>query len=196
DALIPGEQNTLAIFGTGLDLTTSVLLDGERIDPARYAILGSSVISLDMPSTSRLFAHELAVTNGLVTSKFPIALVTPPVARLELGNGNAFNVIDRDDGLSYVISGPVGSLQLVMLSGSSVPSANATMVLDIGNQFSDLTRIGFAVIPAQGWLRVHVPSASLPTPPAAGMPLFSQAVELVSTTPYRASNAQSIWLIP
>jgi alpha-tubulin suppressor-like RCC1 family protein len=196
DALIPGRENTIAISGAGFAGATAVLLDGAPIDPARYAILSDTTISLDMPMVTSLGSHDLAVTDGAITSSHPVTVVAPMTPKYELAGGSTFTPIDADDGLTLVLSGSVGSLQRVYFSRSGVPSVNASVSLDMGDQFTDLIPAGAYAVPASGWRRVHLSSNVLPAPAATGTIFYSQMVNTSSPVPFGVSNLQSIWMLP
>jgi hypothetical protein len=195
DALIPGTAETITLSGTDLDLTTAVLLDGVGIDPSRYTIVNATTITLDMPQASTLGAHDLGVTDGVVTDQFAVTIVAPAAPRYQLGSGDALNVVDRDDGLPFIMSGAVGSSHVVCSSRSNLPSSNAYASLDIGNNFTELVVGNTFVIPASGWLEIVVPTGSLPNPGPAGKTFYSQTFELAFPIPFDVSNLQSMRLV-
>jgi hypothetical protein len=195
-ALIPGTAETIAISGTGLDLTTQLLLDGSPIDPSRYTIVSPSSITLDMPQVASLGAHTLGVTDGSMTSNFnvTVAAVTTPV--FEVGSGDPFNVVDRDNGLPMILAGPPGQTQRVLASLSNVPSVLPGIVsLGIGNNFSQLFQGVTVVIPASGWVALFFPPANLIDPGPAGKTFYNQTVELDLPYPLDVSNVQSMMLV-
>ena len=194
-ALVPGTAKNVALRGQGLDLASGVLLDGVPIDASRYTIVSSALILLDMPQSSSLGAHTLGVTDGATTDEFPIEIVAPAEPVYQLGSGEALNVVDRDDGLTLILSGPVGSVQRLLGSLSNLPSANSFLSLEIGNQFTSLIQGGQYVIPASGWLRLDLPAAALPDPGPSGMVLYSQTFRLAFPKPFAVSNLQSIELV-
>jgi hypothetical protein len=77
DALIPGTAEDRHGHGQGLDLTTSLLLDGSPIDAARWTIVDSTTITLDMPQASSLGAHDIGATDGALTDNFSVTIVAP-----------------------------------------------------------------------------------------------------------------------
>ena len=190
DALIPGTAQTITLSGTQLDLVTSVLLDGLDIDPARYTLVDASTITLDMPQASSLGAHTLAVTDGAVTDPYSVTIVAPTTPMLQWGTGDALNVIDKDNGLDIIVSGQVGTAHVVRGSPVGPPALNKylrplNMVL---------VDAGTYVIPAEGWLQVHL--SDLPDPAVVGATWFARSFELTPPKPFPASNDQSITLVP
>jgi hypothetical protein len=195
DALIPGTDETITLGGTGLDLATSVLLDGAAIDPARWTIVNATTITLDMPQSPTLGLHQLGVTDGAVTDQFPVTIVAPTTPRYELGSGDPLNVVDRDDGLPFILGGAVGSSHLVVASTSSLPSSNQYVSLGLGNNFTKIFVGSTFVIPAAGWLEVDIPTSGLQDPGPAGKTFFSQTIQLGSPAPFPVSNLQSMILV-
>jgi len=195
EALVPGTAQTVALSGIGLASTTSVSLDGVKIDPSRYTIVSSALILLDMPQASSLGAHELSVSNGEASDSFGVTVVAPATPKYELGTGEPGNMVEWRDGLAYILAGPVGSVQAVFASQSNLPSTNSHVSLGLGNQFTSLSYVGRFVIPAAGWLQVNVPAAALRNPGLAGRVVYSQAIEIAFPTPFDVSNLQSIRLV-
>jgi hypothetical protein len=196
DALIPGTIETVTLTGTNFLLVTDVLLDGVAIDPSRYTVLNASTITLDMPQANGLGVRNLGVTDGVNTDTFPITIVVPSSPKYELGTGDQLNVVDRDNGLPFIVCGDVGSLHYVYASPSNLPSSNAFASFDIGNNFTQLTLAGIFTIPAKGWFSVLVPTSALPNPGAGSQTWYSQSLELDgSPAPFPSSNFQSIVLV-
>jgi hypothetical protein len=164
------------------------------IDPARYRIVSSALLLLDMPQTASLGAHDITVSDGAVDVSMQITVVAPATPRYELGRGDALNVVERRDGLSYIVAGPVGSVQRVYVSLSNLPSTSPHGNLAIGDQFASLFFVGQYAIPAAGWLEVITPAAALPNPGVAGILFYSQTLEL-APGPFRTSNLQSVELV-
>lgn len=195
EALIPGTAHTITLEGTGLHLVTDLLLDGVPIDPTRYTIVSAAMISLDMPQSDSLGVHELGVISGTTTDVVPITLVAPSRPLHQVGSGDTFAMIERRAGLSYLLAGPVGSLQRLYVSPLALPSVNAYVRFDIGDQFTAIALVGGFVIPATGWLQVDVPAERLPRPSLDGLKLYSQSVALDLAPPFPVSNLQSIALV-
>jgi hypothetical protein len=190
DALIPGTAETITLGGTDLDLTTSVLLDNVAIDPSRYTIVDPNTITLDMPQASSLGAHNLGATDGIVTDQFAVTIVAPATPKLEWGTGDAANVVDRDNGLDMIVSGTPGALHAIRGSPIAPPTFNKYFrPIDM-----ILVDAGYYVIPAQGWLAVHL--ENLPDPAVVGASWFAKSFELSQPKPFPASNDQSITLVP
>jgi hypothetical protein len=206
EALIPGTVQTITLSGTNLDLARSVLLDGVEISASRYTIVDAATITLDMPQASSLGAHELGVAGafgrafpvrlgpsvpgGPATDTFPITIVAPATPKLEWGTGDALNVIDRDDGLDMIVSGSVGTLHVVRASPNAPPTfSHFFRPVDM-----PLVDAGAYVIPAEGWLSVHL--GMLPDPALVGTTWFARSFAIVKPKPYPASNDQSITLVP
>ncbi|MEQ1893449.1 MAG: matrixin family metalloprotease [Planctomycetota bacterium] len=196
DALIPGTAQTITITGTDLDLTTDVLVDGSPVAASRYTVVNATTITLDMPQVNTLGAHTIGATDGVGTDSFNVTIVTPALPKYELGNGDTLNVVDRTFGLTYIVSGTVGSSHRVQASLSNVPSVNAFVSLDIGNNFTELIDGGSIVIPAAGWASFTIPASGLPIPPLAGTTFYSQNYDQTFPTPFDVSNLQSIVLVP
>ena len=195
DALIPGTDQTITLTGTALDLTTEVLLDGVAIPSSRWSIVDSTLIALDMPQASSLGVHDIGVSNGILTDELPVTIVTPATPKLEWGNGDPGNVVDRDDGLTMTLSGAVGERHLVLSSNVGVP--NLGRFLGYGSltyEFKTLVDPGAYVIPAQGWVSVVIPN--LPDPALVGSSWFAQSFAIAPPRPFADSNDQSITLVP
>jgi len=195
DALIPGTAETITLTGTDLDLATAVLLDGVGIDPARWTLQNATTITLDMPQASTLGAHNLGVTDGVITDQLPVTIVAPATPKYELGNGDPLNVVDRDNGLPFILSGVPGSSHVATASSSNLPSSNIYVSLDIGNNFTKLFVGNTFVIPAAGWLQINVPTSGLQDPGPAGKTFYSQNFELAFPAPFDVSNLQSMILV-
>jgi len=193
DALMPGTEKAVSIYGVALDLGTALLLDGVPIDPARYELLSSTMIQLDMPQVSTLGVHDLAITDGSVTEHHPVRIAAPAVPRYELGTGDPMNVIDRDDGLTLLLGGQPGHAHRIYVSLSDVPSVHPRLRLDIGNQFTELIVGGQYVIPESGWLQLSFPPSTLPDPGVTGTAFYSQNIDL--PLPLEVSNLQSILMV-
>jgi hypothetical protein len=196
DALIPGTAQTITITGVDLDLTTSLLIDGSPIAASRYTVVNATTITLDMPQVAALGTHTLGATDGVATDSFDVTIVAPSLPKYELGNGEPLNVVDRTDGLTYIIAGPVGTTQRIQASLSNIPSVNAFLSLDIGNNFTELIDGGTIVVPAAGWVSVTIPPAQLPVPPISGTTYYSQNYDTAFPAPFDVSNLQSIVLVP
>ncbi len=192
EALIPGTAETVTFTGTNLNLATAVLLDGLTIDPARYTVVGPSTITLDMPQADSLGLHELAVTDGTITDVFPVTIVAVPAARLEWGSGDPLNVVDRDDGLDMILAGAVGELHAVRGSPSGPPAQPTLARLAPPGQV--LVDAGSFVIPAQGWIAVHL--GNLPDPMVVGSTWSGKSFVIAQPRPFAESNDQSITLVP
>ncbi len=195
DALIPGTAETITIGGNDLDLTTAVLLDGVAISASRYTIVDANTITLDMPQASSLGSHDLGVTDGVMTDEFAVTIVVPSTPKYELGTGDLGNVVDRDNGLPFILSGNVGSIHKVYASLSNLPSSNQYVSLDIGNNFTNLFSGGSYQIPAAGWLQVNVPTSALPDPGPGGTTFYSQNYVQQFPTPFPVSNLQEIFMV-
>jgi hypothetical protein len=195
EALDPGTAQTITISGSNLDLATAVLVDGVPVAVSRYTIVDPSTILLDMPQVATLGAHTVGVTDGVTPSNFPVTIVANALPTFEMGNGDPLNVVDRDNGLPLILSGPVGSTMRLYASSSNLPSNNAFFNLEIGNNFTDLVNAGAFVIPAAGWLQINVPTAALPNPGAGSFTFYGQIVRMALPTPLVDSNVQSIVLV-
>jgi hypothetical protein len=188
--LIPGTDETITITGTDLDLATAVLLDGVPISPSRYTVVSDTTITLDMPQASSLGLHDLGVTNGAATDEFPVTIVAPAAPRLEWGTGDPLNVVDRDGGLDMILAGQPGALQVVRGSPMGPPTFNSHIrPIDMV-----LVDAGSYVIPAEGWLSVHL--GDLPHPAVVGGTWYAKSFHILLPKPFPASNDQSITLVP
>jgi len=195
DALIPGTDETITLTGTDLDLATSVLLDGVAIDPARFTHVNATTITLDMPQASSLGAHNLGVSDGAVADSLPVNIVAPATPRYQLGNGDPLNIVDRDNGLPFILSGPVDSQQRVVSSLSNLPSSDRYISLDLGNNFTNVFVGGLFTIPAAGWLQINVPTSALNDPGPGGKVFYSQTFDTAGPIPFTVSNLQSMTLV-
>ena len=189
EALIPGTVQSITLTGTQLDLTTSVVLDGVAIPPSRFTIVDPSTITLDIPQASSLGTHDLGVADGSGTDTFPVTIVAPATPTLQWGTGDALNVVDRDTGLGMIVSGPVGSLQVVRGSPNGPPTFDRYVRSPLA-----LVDAGTYVIPAEGWVSAHL--GGLPDPALVGATWFARSFEIVKPKPYPVSNDQSITLVP
>ncbi|MSR62698.1 MAG: matrixin family metalloprotease [Planctomycetes bacterium] len=195
DALIPGTAQTITLSGTDLDLTTSVTLDAVAIDAARWTIVDPSTITLDMPQAATIGAHNMGVSDG-VLDQLGITIMPPATPKFELGNGDSLNVVDRDNGLTLILSGFVGTTHRLFASSSNLPSVNAFVSFNIGNNFTDLADGGSFVIPASGWLQITVPTGALVDPgPGPGFTFHAQTFEQFFPAPFDMSNSQSMVLV-
>ena len=195
DALIPGTQRTVALEVSGFELVRELRLDDIPVDPQRYRIVSSALVLLDMPQVPSLGSHLLTLSDSVVDSSVPLEVVATAAPKYELGTGDARNVIERRDGLSFLVAGPVGSLQRVYASLSDLPSTSPWVTLGIGNQATSLFFMGQFQIPAAGWLEVLVPPSALPLPDLAGLVLHSQTFTFAFPAPFETSNLQSIELV-
>src|SRR5262245_46302447 len=190
DALIPGTEQTITLTGTDFDLATDVLLDGVPIDGERYTIVDANTITLDMPQASSLGAHNLGVTDGAVTDQFSVTIVSPATPKLQWGTGDALNTIVRANGLDIIVSGQVGTAHAVRGSPVAPPTLNKYIrPIDM-----ILIDAGTYVIPAEGWLQVHL--GDLPDPAVVGSTWFARSFELTPPKPFPTRNDQSITLEP
>jgi matrixin len=191
EALIPGTAETVTLTGTRLDLATAFLLDGTTIDPARYTLVDSGTVTLDMPQAD-LGPHELAVTDGTTVDVLPVTIVPPAAPRLEWGSGDPLDVVSRAAGLDMVLAGEPGELHLVRGSPLGPPSLGPHLFRPAPSQA--LLDAGAYVIPAQGWIAVHVDA--LPDPALVGSLWFARSFAIAHPQPFVASNDQSITLVP
>ena len=119
-----------------------------------------------------------------------VTIVVPATPKLQWGTGYPLNVIDRDNGLDIIISGQVGTAHAVRGSPVAPPTLNRYIrPLDMV-----LIDAGTYVIPAEGWLQVHL--GDLPDPALVGATWFARSFELTPPKPFPASNDQSITLVP
>ncbi len=188
DALIPGTGEAITIGGTDLDLVTSVTLGGVTADPSSWTIVDFSTITLDPPQVTALGTVCLAVSDGTNTNTFSVVIVAPSAPKLQMGTGDALNVVDRDDGLDFILSGSAGATHVLRASPGAAPSLNGFLNLEPANPSATLVNGGAFVIPAQGWISVHI--SMLPDPGSLGEDWFSR-----SFAAGVASNVQSIFLV-
>jgi len=195
-ALIPGTAETITITGTGLDLATQVLVDGSPVDPARFTIVGPTSITLDMPQVNSLGAHSIGVTDGGSPSTFPVTVVAVTGIVLQAGTGDPGNVVDRDNGLTFLFAGTPGTTYRLVASFSGVPSvAPGVINLSLGNNFQQIFNAGNYLIPAAGWLSVTFSTGSLIDPGPAGKTFYNQTIDLNPPSPYETSNLQTFHLV-
>ena len=148
-----------------------------------------------MPQASSLRAHNLGVTYGPTRHVFQLTIVVPLLPKYQLGTGDPLNVVDRDNGLPFIVSGVVGSSHRILASRSNLPSTSPFISLGIGNNFTQLNEGATLVIPAAGWLELVVPTSSLADPGPAGKTFYSQTFEIAFPTPLDVSNVQSMILV-
>jgi hypothetical protein len=190
EALIPGTAQTITITGTDLDLTTAVLLDLVAIPSSRYTIVDPNTITLDMPQTSSLGAHNLGVTDGPVTDEFSVTIVTVSTPQLEWGTGDAGNNVSRAAGLDMLIAGVPGEFYSVLGSPNGSPTLDRNLY-DTNGRRIRVQR----TIPAAGWIAVHLDSADLPAP-ALGDNWFAKSFRIAAPRPFQTSNDQTITFVP
>ena len=193
DALVPGTAQTVTLTGLDLLLTTDVLLDGTPMDASRYTIVDDNTITVDMPQASSLGTHQIGLTNGTTTDTFSISVVAPATAKLQFGNGEPLNVVDRDLGLDVVVSGQPGDLHYVRASLNHYPNLDRFLNLAPGHPAAPLYNGGAITIPAKGWASYHL--GNLPDPGLLGMDWFAQSFVLDRPRPFATSNQQSIHLV-
>jgi hypothetical protein len=104
-------------------------------------------------------------------------------------------VVDRDNGLPMILSGQPGRVHRLFASFSNLPSSNAFVSLDIGNNFTDLVDGGSYVIPAKGWLQIFIPTSVLADPGAGSFTFYSQTFDQHFPAPFAVSNPQSMVLV-
>jgi len=194
--LSPGRVQDVVVQGTNLTQITALALDGVALDPARYTLVNDGMLTLDLPQVTGAGAHDLSATDGVHTDVIELTLAAPLVPLLEFETGEPLVVVDRDDGLTFRMAGPVGIQQQVYLSASNAPSTLPFVSLDLGNNFTELIRGPRFVLPTQGLLEVHVPPELLPVPPPGGLTFYAQTLMIRGPLPLRASNLQSFVLVP
>ena len=196
EALMPGTEQLVLIEGAGFDTLTSLKLGADVIDPSRYTIVDPETITLDMPQSSVLGATTLSISDGVNNDSFPIILFATPTPLLEVGNGEELNVVDRDNGLPIILSGPVSSVHYLYFSFSNLPSSNPWVNLSMGNNFSSLFFVQSFSIPSKGWFGVTFPPSSLDMPPGGGIDVFLQSFIIDPPRPWPVGNLQSIHFVP
>jgi hypothetical protein len=194
--LSPGPVQDVVVQGTNLTQITSLALDGVALDPARYTLVNDGMLTLDLPQVAGADAHDLSATDGVHTDVIELTLAAPLVPQLEFEDGTPLVVVDRDDGLTFRLAGPVGIQQQIYLSPSNVPSTLPYVNLALGNNFTELIRGPRFVLPTQGLLEVHVPPELLPVPPPGGLTFYAQTLMIRPPLPFRTSNLQSFVLVP
>lgn len=193
--LEPGTARTVTLTGTGLDLVTELALDCTAIDPARYVIVDSTKILVDLPQAAFFGDNWLTAGDGVYSDTIRVFIGAAAAPVLQFGPGDPLAVVDRDDGLSIVLAGQPGSVQYFFASTSDLPSTNAYGTLAIGNQFTDLFRGPRITIPASGWYEITLPPSALPDPGPDGLTIFAQTLRLRFPPPFLFSNVQSIRLV-
>ena len=194
EALVPGTAQTVTLGGTHLDLVTSVKLDGVAIPAQRWTIVDASTITLDMPQAIALGSFSLAVSDGVGHAEQPVTIVAVSSPKLEWGTGDAANPVDHDLGLDMLVAGTPGELQLVRGSPSGAPTLGHFLLLAPGDPAAVLVNAGAYVIPAAGWLGVHL--APLPDPALVGSTWFAKSFAITRPRPFQESNLQTITLVP
>jgi len=190
DALIPGTDQTVTLKGSNLDLATAVRLDGVDLSPISYTIVDPTTITLDMPQASSLGAHQLSVTDGLVPASIEVTIVPPATPKLQWGTGDALDHVLRASGLDMIVSGTPGELHVVRGSSTGAPSLSRFR----GAPGNPLVDAGAYVIPAKGWLAVHLDG--LPDPALVGSTWSGKSFAILGPGTFPPSNDQTITLLP
>ena len=195
DALMPGTAQEVVLTGVNFLLTTDVLVDGVPLAPSSYTILSNNSITLDMPQVASLGAHNISVTDGTNTDDFGVTVGAPFLPKLQWGNGDPANVVDKDDGFTILMSGTVGKNHYVYYSLSNSPSSNQWVSFDIGANFSDLTRLGVFAIPASAVASTFIPPSAIGDPGPGGLTVYAESLEFDPPAPFPDSNTQSIHIV-
>jgi hypothetical protein len=196
DALIPGTDQTITITGTNLDQTNQLTLGGTPIPSSSWTIVNSTTITLDMPQSPVLGPQDIGASNGLVEATFTVDIVAPAIPKFQFGNGDPLNVVDRSNGIPWIVSGIPGRVHRVFASLSDIPTSTPHYDLEIGDNGTNLYKLSDYTIPASGWLEVVVPTAQVPDPgPLPGTVYYGQTIEVLLPSPFDASNMQSITVV-
>ncbi|HEX6883203.1 MAG TPA: matrixin family metalloprotease [Planctomycetota bacterium] len=188
EALIPGTAETITLTGIDLDLTTQLSLGATPIPSSRWTIVNATTITLDMPQAPSLGVVNLSATDGIQTDVFPVTIVAPTTPKLEWGNGDALNNVSRAAGLDMILGGEPGELHVVLSSPYAQPTFGRYL-FDTSDRRITVT----GVIPASGWLAVHV--GDLPRL-ALGNTWFANSFHVQLPKPFPVSNDQSITFVP
>ena len=190
DVFVPGTAETLRIEGQGFASGSTVELDGAPLDPEDYTRVDSATITVDLPPSS-VGAHTLRVRSGTQSDSALIQVQLPSTPLLQVGTGDPLNQIESGDPVPIVVSGPIGSRQVLLASTQNSPSTTPRIHLGIGAGFSDLATIDVLVIPASG-LAEMTGTAQV----SSTETVYLQALTLGASSPYPVSNVQSIRLVP
>lgn len=192
DSLVPGTSQFLSIVGSGFTASTRVAVDGVVVDAALYTRVTGELLTLDMPQLGALGSHTIEVLDGAQFDSAPVQVVAPTEPQLQLGSGDALNIITAGDGVEILVAGQPGELHYVLYSTSAVPSVHPIVSLCLGNNFSELF-LGTAMsIPPEGWTSTNVPAGSV----GLFQVIYSQSVELLSGRPIPTSGCQSVVIVP
>jgi hypothetical protein len=129
-----------------------------------------------------------------------IELIDPPLPRLEMGAGDLLMpVAHHGDPFTPVtarLAGPVGSIQYLVCSRSSLPSSNRYLSLDLGNQFTEVSFVRALVMPAKGWIDLVCYGPNLPDPGSGSVTVYAQQFQFARPFPFRVSNLESLVVLP
>jgi hypothetical protein len=187
ETLDPSPSRKLRILGTGLPNTLEVVVNGIPINPFFYSHSGHSFINIDMPPI-RIGQFRLGVRDGTTITDFPLDVVSVTQPKFQVGLGTFNEPLFSAFGTDTIYADLPGHVQISFFSLSNLPSIARPLILDLGNNF---TNIGFClnnVIPSTGFLRIHhdLKPGWLP----AGTILYSQSVCISHGRPYPRSALQ------
>jgi hypothetical protein len=189
-ALSPGTGQTVELHGSGFGPQTQVTLNGAPLTglPLPYSFVSPTLMTVDLPQVSALGPIALGVADGALADGLSVQVVPNAAPALQMGKGDASQIVFQFQGIDATLAGTPGSLHVLVASIFPQPSDLPGIVhLDLGNNFAFVPIVGtFAIDPAKGWTKVHLPLANIP--PATT--IYAQSVELTPSFPLPASNLQ------
>jgi len=198
-ALVPGTAETVTLTGSGFLGVQQVMFFippiDTQIDPSRWTIVNDTTITIDMPQALQLGSIPITVFDGQNFASINGNFVEVSSPQLQLGNGDAFNIVDTDFGMEVIVAGQVGSLHYLFGSANALPSSSPSVNLDIGNNFSSLIFLGTVTIGPDGYTTLNFTPAQLPNPPNA-IVRYAQSIQLTLPTPVPVSNLGIVTFAP
>lgn len=187
ETLDPSPARTLRILGTGFPETLEVTVNGIVLNPFFYTHSGYSFINIDIPPLP-IGQFRLGVRNGTAITEFPLKVVSATQPKFQVGFGTLNEPIFSAFGVDTIYADVPGHVQISFWSLSNLPSVRRPLILDLGNNF---TNLGFClnnVIPPTGLLRIHHDIKPGWLPP--GMTFYSQSVCTSHGRPFPKSGLQ------
>ncbi len=187
ETLHPGTEKPVRILGAGFTDATTVAVDGVPLAATAFVRGGNTWINVDPPLLA-IGPHQLTVTEGSLSETVNFDVVAPAGPRFQCMDGNPGDPVFSVTGVDLVYADQPGHVHYCYWSTSNIPSVHPLLTLGLGNQFTQIMRCGFIVIPPQGYVQVHlgVSPSILPM----DTPVYSQSACLTHGLPLPASNLQ------
>ena len=198
-ALDVGTAESVTLTGSGMLSVTEVMffIPGFeiQIDPSRWTVVNDTTITVDMPQAIQLGTLPISVSDGVDFATLNVDFVEVSSPQLEIGTGDPLNIVDVSDGLPVIVAGSVGEVVWMFASASQAPSSTASVMMGIGNNFTQLTFLGAVTIGGAGYTELFFSSSALPTP-SVSIIRFAQGVQLTLPIPLPVSNVASVIFVP